>query len=113
MAGKYAPLQEALRSAAERGQSVVDLGFDEVGRLVGGLPSSSAVRQWWANNSQVQALAWRAARLPRRAGVSRPPAGAVRPGREGRKLCRAGSKAGLSVPGPPGPSSPGTCRRSR
>ncbi len=59
MAGKYAPLQDALRAAAERGQSVVDLGFDEVGRLVGGLPSSSAVRQWWANNSQVQALAWR------------------------------------------------------
>ena len=40
----------------------MDLQFDHIADLVGGLPpSASALRTWWANNSQVQALAWREA----------------------------------------------------
>jgi hypothetical protein len=61
MAGKYEPLTAALRLAVGRGQEIVEFGFDEVGQLVGGLPSSAAIRQWCANGSQSQALAWRAA----------------------------------------------------
>ena len=61
MVSKYDPLTSALRAAAERGQRTVDLDFDEVDALVGGLPASAGVRQWWANSEQVHALAWRAA----------------------------------------------------
>ncbi|MCO8271808.1 hypothetical protein M1L60_14515 [Actinoplanes sp. TRM 88003] len=61
MAGKYEPLTKALRSAQGRGQDIVEFDFDDVGRLVGGLPQSADLRQWWANGSQSQALAWRAA----------------------------------------------------
>ena len=60
-AGKYKPLTSKLRAAAARGQETVDLNFDEVGALVGCLPSSATSRQWWANSSHVQALAWCAA----------------------------------------------------
>ncbi|NMM17241.1 MAG: hypothetical protein HHJ14_08945 [Cellulomonas sp.] len=58
---KYEPLTVLLRAAAERGQNTVDLDFDELSAMVGGLPSSADRRQWWANSSHVQALAWRAA----------------------------------------------------
>lgn len=61
MSGKYEPLTDLLRDVAARGQSAVDLDFDTIGDLVGGLPASADIRQWWANNSQPQALAWRAA----------------------------------------------------
>ena len=61
MRGKYEPLTDALRVAAGRGQDIVELGFDQVSDLVGGLPPSADVRQWWANSSHNQALAWRAA----------------------------------------------------
>lgn len=61
MPGKYEPLTLALRAAAARGQDTVDLGFDQVAELVHGLPASAELRQWWANNSQSQGLAWRAA----------------------------------------------------
>ena len=61
MPGKYTPLTRALAEAAARGQQVVDLDFQDIAKLVGALPPSADVRQWWANNSQVQALAWRAA----------------------------------------------------
>lgn len=59
--GKYNRLTSELSAAARRGQHTVELEFDEVGALVGGLPSSAAYRQWWANSSQVQATAWRTA----------------------------------------------------
>lgn len=62
MPGKYDPLTTELRGAADRGRVVVELTFDEVAQLVGGLPDSARqLRQWWANSSHVQALAWRAA----------------------------------------------------
>lgn len=62
MAGKYIPLTTALREAASRDQQTVDMDFDEIASLVGGLPPTArSTRQWWANNSQTQALAWREA----------------------------------------------------
>ena len=40
-------------------QLEADLSFGRIDGLVGGLPSSSRrLRTWWANNSQVQSLAW-------------------------------------------------------
>jgi hypothetical protein len=62
MSGKYDPLRVLLLAAADRGQGVVELTFDEIARLVGGLPDSArTLRPWWANSSHVQAQAWRAA----------------------------------------------------
>jgi hypothetical protein len=58
MVKKYDPLTEALRAAAARGQDTVEMSLRQVADLVGGLPASSERRQWWANSSQVQALAW-------------------------------------------------------
>lgn len=60
MSGKYEPLSAQLRSASDRGEISVELGFDDVARIVGGLPPSAVrARQWWANGSNVQARAWR------------------------------------------------------
>lgn len=56
--GKYDPLGRHLVEAARSGEQVVTMTFGEVDRLVDGLPPSSSRRQWWANNSQVQSLAW-------------------------------------------------------
>ena len=61
MTGKYEPLTDVLRSVAGRGQDTVEFDFDEIDQLVGGLPESAGLRQWWANSSRSQALAWRAA----------------------------------------------------
>lgn len=62
MPAKYEPLTTQLRSAADRGQRVVDMDFAQIADLVGGLPRSAGTsRQWWSNSSQTQALAWRAA----------------------------------------------------
>ena len=61
MTGKYEPLTDVLRSVAGRGQDTVEFDFDEIDQLVGGLPESAGLRQWWANSSHSQALAWRAA----------------------------------------------------
>ncbi|WP_421735714.1 DUF7662 domain-containing protein [Cellulomonas sp.] len=56
---KYDPLRDHL---AHIPTDAATLTFDEVADLVGGLPNSAYnLRNWWANNSQVQALAWRAA----------------------------------------------------
>ena len=61
-AGKYAPLTELLMERGRRGEATVELDFDAVADAVGGLPESARrLRQWWANNSHGQALAWRAA----------------------------------------------------
>src|SRR3954471_6168926 len=58
----YDPLTEALREAAARGQTTVELGFGQIEGMIGRpLPASSDQRQWWANSSHSQALAWRAA----------------------------------------------------
>jgi transcriptional regulator with XRE-family HTH domain len=52
---KYAPLLEYLRKS---GDSQVTMRFDEISKLVGGLPKSASLhRPWWANhegNSQAQ-----------------------------------------------------------
>jgi hypothetical protein len=61
MVSRYDPLTRVLRQAAARGQDSVEMSFEQIAELVGGLPVSSDRRQWWANSSQVQALAWRAA----------------------------------------------------
>jgi hypothetical protein len=57
--GKYDPLRDYL---ADRPGDEVRMTFAEVERLVGPLPDSARVhRAWWANDSKVEALAWRAA----------------------------------------------------
>jgi hypothetical protein len=59
---KYAPLRQYLERAAARGQASVEMDFAQVADLVGGLPVSAYHRrQWWANDSKVEAQAWRAA----------------------------------------------------
>ncbi|WP_443623140.1 DUF7662 domain-containing protein [Cellulomonas fulva] len=59
---KYDPLRVELEGAAARGQTSLEMTFEQVGQLVGGLPeSASQFRQWWANDSKVEARAWRAA----------------------------------------------------
>lgn len=61
MSGKYEPLASHL-SALPTQQTVVELTFAEVDRIVGGLPPSArTLRPWWANSSHGQALAWRSA----------------------------------------------------
>lgn len=57
---KYDPLLEHL---CRSGDGPVEMTFDEVGRLVGGLPASAATWPgWWANDTtgsrHVQARAW-------------------------------------------------------
>lgn len=59
--GKYDPLREHLE-AIPSSTRVVTLRFSEVDALVGGLPPSARrLRQWWANDSKAEAMAWRAA----------------------------------------------------
>jgi hypothetical protein len=59
---RYDPLTDALRAAAARGPGQVELSFSQIEEIVGHpLPESSQQRQWWANSSHTQALAWRAA----------------------------------------------------
>ncbi|WP_248960627.1 DUF7662 domain-containing protein, partial [Sphaerisporangium perillae] len=58
---KYEPLQNYLAARPEQ-MSRVTMSFDEVEALVGSLPPSARDhRAWWANDSKVQAQAWRAA----------------------------------------------------
>ena len=59
---KYDPLRDHLQGAADRGQVTFELDFDQIADLVGGLPASAyGRRQWWSNDSKVEAQAWRAA----------------------------------------------------
>lgn len=58
---KYEPLQRHLATRPEQTARLA-MTFDEVEALVGTLPPSArAHRAWWANDSKVQAQAWRAA----------------------------------------------------
>lgn len=58
---KYDPLQNYLAARPEQIRQVT-MSFGEVEGLVGGLPASAReYRAWWANDSKVQAQAWRAA----------------------------------------------------
>lgn len=44
------------------GEQSLTLTFSEVDRIVGGLaPTARKLRQWWGNDSKVQARAWRSA----------------------------------------------------
>ena len=55
---KYDPLFEHLCRA---GNGPVEMTFDEVAALVGGLPPSAARQAWWGNEREgrhVQAHAW-------------------------------------------------------
>jgi transcriptional regulator with XRE-family HTH domain len=58
--GKYAPLARWLSA---HGGETISLSFDEIARLVGGLPRSAFDYQpWWQNNrGSGQALGWRTA----------------------------------------------------
>jgi hypothetical protein len=57
--GKYDPLRDYL-AGHSRGE--VRMTFTELERLVGALPASARVhRAWWANDSKVEAFAWRSA----------------------------------------------------
>lgn len=59
MVGKYQPLTEHLAALAEAGRQNVEMEFVKVSALVGGLPPSAYHnRQWWANSSLTQAVAW-------------------------------------------------------
>lgn len=58
---KYQPLADHL-AALPPDQSTVTMSFREVAAIVGGLPPSAyRIRQWWANDSKVEARAWRSA----------------------------------------------------
>ena len=57
MPPKYEPLQRYLDGQPPDG--VVSLTITEIDKLVGGLPTSSVQRTWWANSKgHSQALAW-------------------------------------------------------
>ncbi|OIQ84596.1 hypothetical protein GALL_335810 [mine drainage metagenome] len=59
---KYDPLRNHLQVVADRGDVTCDLDFDQIAALVDGLPPSAyGRRQWWANDSKVEAQAWRSA----------------------------------------------------
>lgn len=59
---KYDPLREHLAATATRR---VEMTFDEIGALVGGLPRSAhEYREWWANEASgthTHARAWSSA----------------------------------------------------
>lgn len=57
--GKYDALAAHL-SGISSDQLIVTMTFGEVAAIVGGLPDSAyRLRQWWANDSKIQARAWR------------------------------------------------------
>jgi hypothetical protein len=57
--GRYDPLRDHLASLPG---DEIRMTFAEVEHLVGPLPDSARnYRAWWANDSKVEALAWRAA----------------------------------------------------
>lgn len=56
---KYDPLAAYLGDVPAD-QPTVTMRFAEVATIVGGLPPSAyKLRQWWANDSKVEARAWR------------------------------------------------------
>ncbi len=58
---KYDALADYLRRVPAN-EHTVTLSFAQVDRIVGGLPPSAYnIRQWWGNDSKVEALAWRSA----------------------------------------------------
>jgi hypothetical protein len=59
--GKYDSLAAHL-DRVPIGQLTITMTFAEVAYIVGGLPATAyRLRQWWANDSKVQARAWRSA----------------------------------------------------
>jgi hypothetical protein len=57
---KYEPLGKLLMSAAARGEHTVQLRFDQIDSVVGGLPvSARRYREWWANSGQPHSAVWR------------------------------------------------------
>lgn len=56
------PLFDHLAAVARRGDALVQLSFDELARIVPGLPESARRhRAWWSNGSQPHCWAWREA----------------------------------------------------
>ena len=60
---KYQPLADYLSRASSGGRITADLDFSQIADMVkGGLPPTAyKLRQWWANDSKVEARAWRSA----------------------------------------------------
>lgn len=59
---KYQPLTDHLATLAAAGHQSVEFDFTQIANLVGGLPPSAFKHPaWWANDSKVEAEAWRAA----------------------------------------------------
>lgn len=59
---KYDPLGAVLADAATRGDRELQLRFDDIDNVVGGLPASARkYREWWANSGQPQSAVWRGA----------------------------------------------------
>jgi hypothetical protein len=57
--GKYDPLASHL-DRLPPDKLTVTMAFREVASIVGGLPPTAyRLRQWWANDSKVEARAWR------------------------------------------------------
>jgi hypothetical protein len=61
MMAKYDPLAAHLEALSVDRQTYTMM-FSQVAEIVGGLPPRAyKLRQWWANDSKVEARAWRAA----------------------------------------------------
>lgn len=59
MSDKYLPLNKYLIQSRNSGRSQVEVLFEELDRMVGGLPPSAREhRPWWANSQNTQAAAW-------------------------------------------------------
>jgi hypothetical protein len=59
--GKYDGLAAHL-AGIPSDETTVTMSFREISRIVGGLPPTAyRLRQWWANDSKVEARAWRSA----------------------------------------------------
>jgi hypothetical protein len=59
--GKYDGLAAHL-AGIPSDETTVTMTFREISRIVGGLlPTAYRLRQWWANDSKVDARAWRSA----------------------------------------------------
>jgi hypothetical protein len=58
----YDPLGVLLAEAAARGDRELQLRFDDIDNVVGGLPASARkYREWWANSGRPQSAVWRGA----------------------------------------------------
>lgn len=114
MGYKYDLLGALLKDAAARGDRELQLHFDDIDELVGGLPASARkYREWWANSGQPQSIVWRGAGW-RVAGVNQSGGNWVRFEREGTSPpSRSGAERGGRCPPDALTRSPGATRGRR